>query len=143
MLNGVISRKLSALDATLAELESLTPLSVATIEAEWTTRRAVERDLQVLSEIVVDLCQRLLSILGESPAPSAGDAVKRCIAGGVLSDREGYIKAVQMRNIIVHRYDQVDPRGLADVVSNHLGEYRSFRDEVLAFVTEREEPDGE
>lgn len=140
MVNGVVSRKLSMLDATLAELESLTPLSVAALEAEWTTRRAVERDLQVLSEIVVDVCQRLLSILGESPAPSGGEAVKRCIVRGVISDREGYTKAVQMRNVIVHRYDQVDPRILVDVVNNQLDEYRSFRDEVLAFVAAREGP---
>jgi uncharacterized protein YutE (UPF0331/DUF86 family) len=143
MVNGVVSRKLSMLDATLAELESLIPLSAAVIESEWTIRRAVERDLQVLSEIVVDVSQRLLSILGESPAPSAGDAVKRCMARGVLSDREGYIKAVRMRNVIVHQYDQVDPRILADVVNNHLDEYRAFRDEVLAFVAVQEVPDGE
>lgn len=142
MVNGVISRKLSALDATLAELESLTPLSVATLDAEWTTRRAVERDLQVLSEIVVDVCQRLLSVLGESPAPTGGDAVQRCAARGVLSAGEGYTKAVQMRNVIVHRYDQVDPRILADVVNDHLDEYRRFRDEVLAYVAASEESDG-
>lgn len=34
---------------------------------DWRTRRAIERDLQVLVEIVLDVCQRLISLANEVP----------------------------------------------------------------------------
>lgn len=60
-------------------------------------------------------------------------AVERCVALGALSTQESYTRMVKMRNVIVHRYDDVDPRVLADVVNNRLETYRRFRDEVVAF----------
>ncbi len=68
MINGVILRKLEKLDETLHELESLGHVKVLTLKKDWIIRRAVERNLQVLSEIVLDICQRLISISGEAPA---------------------------------------------------------------------------
>ena len=141
MLNGVISRKLSVLDEVLNELEGLRPLEIARFQAEWTVQRAVERDLQILSETVVDVCQRLLSLLGESPATSGVEAVRRCKAIGALSDRAAYLKIVQIRNVIMHRYDQEDPSILTTVVNEQLDEYRAFRQDILSFIASREEPD--
>lgn len=139
MRNGVIARKLSLLDEVANELETLRPLDLADLESQWTVRRAVERDLQVLSETVIDVCQRLLSLAGEGPATSAADAVRRCVALGAISNRETYVRMAQMRNVIVHRYDQVDPQVLVKVVNNGLEQYRSFRAEVLDYTAGVEE----
>ncbi|MDW7711668.1 MAG: HepT-like ribonuclease domain-containing protein [Deferrisomatales bacterium] len=67
--NGVILQKLHSLDQVLAELRSLGPVSRETLESDWRTRRAVERDLQILVEVVVDVCQRLLSTAGRHRLP--------------------------------------------------------------------------
>ena len=90
MLNGVILRKLEALDRTLEELRSLGTIDVGSLEGDWRTARAVERDLQVLVEIVIDVCQWLISLAGESPAPSGAGAVERCVELGALSEYEPY-----------------------------------------------------
>lgn len=37
---------------------------------------------------------------------------------------------VRMRNLIVHGYDEVNPDLLFDVVSERLGDFRKFRDEI-------------
>jgi uncharacterized protein YutE (UPF0331/DUF86 family) len=52
---------------------------------DWRTRRAIERDLQVLVEIVLDVCQRLISLANEVPATSGSAAVRKCVELGVLS----------------------------------------------------------
>ena len=68
MINGVVAQKLQSLDEVLTELRSLGKVNAAQLNSDWRTRRAVERDFQVLVEIVVDVCQRLISLAG-SPRP--------------------------------------------------------------------------
>jgi uncharacterized protein YutE (UPF0331/DUF86 family) len=134
MINGVILQKLQSLDETLLELRSLGQISTAQLNNDWRTRRAVERDLQVLVEIVIDICQRLISLAGQTPAVTGVDAIERCIQLGALSDDEMYRQMVRFRNYIVHRYEQVDVTILTEVVNNHLADFDQFRAEVLAYV---------
>ena len=134
MINGVILRKLQSLDQALIELRSLGRVTVAQLESDWRTRRAVERDLQVLVEIVIDVCQRLLSLLGQTPATTGSEAVQRCINLGIISSDEAYRKMVQFRNFVVHRYEQVDVAILANMVNQYLVDFEQFREEILRYV---------
>ncbi len=134
MINGVILRKLQPLDQALIELRSLGRVTVAQLESDWRTRRAVERDLQVLVEIVIDVCQRLLSLLGQTPATTGSEAVQRCINLGIISSDEAYRKMVQFRNFVVHRYEQVDVAILANMVNQYLVDFEQFREEILKYV---------
>lgn len=86
MFGGVMTRKLSALDRTLDEIESVRPVTPLSLQSEWVMRRAIERDLQVLSEILRDVYRCALSVLGESLAGSGAEALQRCIALGVSQD---------------------------------------------------------
>lgn len=71
MINGVIVQKLQTLDEVLLELRSLGQVTESQLHDDWRTRRAIERDLQVLIEIMIDVCQRLIALAGQTPA--AGD----------------------------------------------------------------------
>ena len=134
MLNGVLFRKLEALDRTLEELRSLGTINGPGLEGDWRTRRAVERDLQVLVEIVIDVCQRLISLAGKTPAPSGADAVERCVELGALSGYEPYGRMVQFRNFIVQRYEKVESSYLVTMVNEHLRDFEQFRREVMVYA---------
>ncbi|MHB8762727.1 MAG: type VII toxin-antitoxin system HepT family RNase toxin [Deferrisomatales bacterium] len=134
MLNGVILQRLQILDEVLGELRSLGDVTSTQLETDWRVRRAVERDLQVLVEVVVDICQRLIALSGHVPAATSADAIRRCIELGFLSSFDPYRRMVQFRNFIVHRYDRVDLAVLVDVVNNRLEDFERFRDEVLRHV---------
>jgi uncharacterized protein YutE (UPF0331/DUF86 family) len=103
MINGVVAQKLQMLDQILTELRSLGTVDAAELSSDWRTRRAVERDLQVLVEIVVDICQRLISVAGQAPAATSADAIERCIQLGVLADDASFRQMVQFRNVILYR----------------------------------------
>jgi len=137
MQNGIIAQKLQALDRTLVELRSLGHISVKQLRSNWQTQRAIERDLQVLVEVVIDVCQRLLAVSGQSPATTSADAIQRCIEMGALTQDENYTRMVQLRNFLVHRYERIDPEALVNMVNRHLGDFEKFRDEILAYVQER------
>jgi len=135
-INGVIFRKLETLDITLGELYSLGKVTIEQLENDWRTRRAIERNLQILVEIVVDICQRFLSISGQAPGTTSTEAVQRCIDLGVLSDFEAYQRMVQFRNFIVHRYERIDVEILVGMINRHLDDFERFKKEVLAYVRE-------
>lgn len=137
MINGVVLHKLEAFEQLLDELKSLGVVSVVQLENEWRTRRAIERDLQVLVEIVIDVCQRLISLEGRTPATTGGKAVSTCVQMGVLSNAAPYSNMVQFRNFIVHRYERVDVDILATMVNRHLPDFEQFRNEVLTYVRQQ------
>lgn len=134
MINGVIATKLQTLEEVLNELRSLGIINTKLVSDDWRTQRAIERNLQVLVEVTIDICQRLIALLGQSPAATGTAAIERCIQLGILSDELDYRQMVRFRNFIVHRYDRVDTAILVDVVNNQLAVFEQFRDEVLAYV---------
>lgn len=134
MKNGVIINKLQVLDEMLNQVRTLGTVTVSQLERDWKTRHAIERILQVLTEIVIDICQRIISLNGQSPATSGADAVARCVQIGVLSSDGPYRKMVQFRNFIVHRYERIDSMILADIVNNRLSDFELFRNEVIEYA---------
>jgi len=139
MINGTITNKLLVLDVQLEELNSLGSITIAQLEAEWQTRKAIERSLHIAAEVVIDVCNRILAVTGQTPANTSRDAIKRCITMGVLSDYEPYEKMVQFRNFIVHNYDKIDNAILVTMVNRNLGDFEQFRDEVLEYANQQTE----
>jgi uncharacterized protein YutE (UPF0331/DUF86 family) len=134
MMNGVIVQKLQTLDEVLLELRSLGQLTEAQLHNDWRTRRAIERDLQVLIEVMIDVCQRLIALAGQTPVTTAREAIERCVQLGALARYEAYHRMVQFRNFIVQHYERIDTAILADIVNRRLGDVERFRDEILAYV---------
>jgi len=134
MINGVIAQKLQSLDSVLTELRSLGKISAKDLSQDWRTKKAVERNLQILVEIVIDTCQRLLSISGQSPATTGRDAIERAIQNGFIRHDEAYFKMVQFRNFVVHRYERVDDEILAVMVNQRLADFAQFKNDVMDYV---------
>ena len=52
----------------------------------------------------------------------------------MLRSSARYKPLVSFRNLVVHRYDAVDPRILVDIVNQHLGDLDAFREEALDYA---------
>lgn len=133
-VNGVIIGKLQHLDEILAKLRSLGPLNRTQLDTDWRTKMAVERAIQVLVEIIIDVSQRIIAEDGQTPAGSGREAIERCVQMGVLSSIEPYQRMIQFRNFVVHLYERVETMFLVDIVNKRLADFESFRDEVLAYA---------
>lgn len=134
MINGVILKKLQVLDETLMELRSLGVVTEKQLTEDWMILRAIERDLQIAVEVMIDVCQRLISLAGLTPVESAGDAIERVVQLGALTANHPYRQMVQFRNLVVHHYEQIDGAILVDIVNNRLSDFETFRNEVLAYA---------
>ena len=133
-VNAVIIGKLQHLDEILAKLRSLGPLNRTQLDTDWRTKMAVERAIQVLVEIIIDVSQRVIAEDGQTPAGSGREAIERCVQMGVLSSIEPYQHMIQFRNFVVHLYERVETMFLVDIVNKRLADFESFRDEVLAYA---------
>ncbi len=96
MTDGIVLQKLNTLDGVLAELRSLDQVSIAQLTDERRIRHAIERDFQVLTEIIIDVCQRLLAVRGEMPASTARGAGQRCTDLGVLTGHDDHEPSMAM-----------------------------------------------
>ena len=126
MKNGILISKLQSLEETLNELRSLGKVNTAQLREDWRTRRAIERDLQIAVEVVIDVCQRIIALHHQTPAATSAQAVERCVQLGVLSGNAAYEKMVQFRNFVVHRYERIDVEILVDIVNNRLDDFENF-----------------
>jgi uncharacterized protein YutE (UPF0331/DUF86 family) len=129
--NGVIQRKLALLDQQIVRIEEhLRGVTRERFVADWAMRSLCERAIQVSVEIVIDVAERIVALAGVGPVATARDAIERLVHLEVLQHADPYRGMVGLRNVIVHGYEEVDPNVLFDVVTQRLGDFRRFRDEV-------------
>ena len=128
--NGVILKKFSIMDDEIARLRALGAVTTVRLDGDHFLKHGIERALQICIEVVVDVAQRILSLEGRLPAPSAFDALKGIEAMGILASAERYRTMIQFRNFVVHRYERVDSSVLVGILCRHLDDLTAFRDEV-------------
>ncbi len=119
--NGVIQRKFSLLDEHVHELKRYL---------------ATERALQICAEIIIDVAERIIAIERAGPVASAADALARLQTFGAIQDAEPYVGIVRFRNLIVHEYEEIDPRLLYTLATIRLNDFletaQEYGDEIPA-----------
>lgn len=135
MKNGVIQRKLAVLDRQVARLSGrIADITFDQFEEDWVLRAVSERVIQVAAEIMIDIAERVIALEGAGPVASAAEAIDRLASLGVLRQAEPYRSIVRLRNLIVHQYEEVDPRILFEIAHGRLDDFRGFRDEIDRWV---------
>ena len=130
-----ILAKIDQLDTYSAELQEIAPKSFAEYQ-RVEKKRACERLLQVSIEVVIDICNLLVSGLRLGLPAEEQDLFRKLLKADVLSKGMGE-KLREMRgfrNILVHEYAQVDDRLVYEAGKTRLGDLALFRREVLAYL---------
>ncbi|MEI8120831.1 MAG: DUF86 domain-containing protein [bacterium] len=128
--NGVILKKFAVMDDEIARLKGLGEVTTTRLDNDHFLKHGIERALQISIEVVVDVSQRILSLEGRPPAPTAFDALNGLESIGILASAERYRSMIQFRNFVVHRYERVDSAVLVDILAHHLDDLIAFRNEV-------------
>ncbi len=129
--NGIIQRKLALLDDQVQKLMDHTKdIDLAGFKESWAVRSMSERALQVSIEIMIDIAERIIALEEAGPVATATEAMAKLQALGVIQSSETYSSMVRFRNLIVHRYEVIDPELLFQIVKERLNDFRHFRDEI-------------
>ncbi|MEI7982978.1 MAG: DUF86 domain-containing protein [Bacteroidota bacterium] len=83
-------------------------------------QNAVERALQVCTEVMIDISERILALNEIPPLPSASGNILKLQELSILAARPEYGEMVRFRNFIVHRYEQIDLAIIYGILKNKL-----------------------
>lgn len=129
--NGVIQRKLALLDKQVARLSDIASrITWAEFETDEVIQAATERTLQVAAQIVIDIAERLIALNAAGPVATAADALTRIAELGLIASADRYIPIIRFRKLIVHEYDEIDPRIVYRALSTGIDDLKAFRDEL-------------
>jgi uncharacterized protein YutE (UPF0331/DUF86 family) len=129
--NGVIQRKFALLDKYLLEIQKHTKdISLDAFMKNKILIAAIERYLQIMVEVVIDVAERVLAIHDAGPAATANEAIEKLVKLTVLKSPEPYTTMIKFRNVLVHEYEEIDPKIIFEIVSQHLDDFRLFRNEI-------------
>ncbi len=131
---GVIASKLDLMARYLGHLRAVVPATLAELEGNWERQKAIERALQVLVEIVVDIADRIIALSSGPPSATGAGSLERLEQLGVVANAERYRPMVRFRNLIVHRYEEVDLSILFGIITQHLDNFEEFGREVRSYL---------
>ncbi|MFW5982411.1 MAG: type VII toxin-antitoxin system HepT family RNase toxin [Candidatus Brocadiia bacterium] len=129
-INGTIQRKLEFIAENMNRLENLKPTSVSTLEEDFFLKSGIERTLQISIEAMIDVANRILAIEQQPPASNSYESLKRLQQLGYIQDAEVYRDMVRFRNLIVHRYENIDNGILVGILRRKLHLFRDFIGEI-------------
>jgi uncharacterized protein YutE (UPF0331/DUF86 family) len=128
--NGILERKLDLIAQRVSKLRSRAPLTTEELEKDYFLRSGVERTLQVCVEAMIDIANRIIFLEGRPPSTESFASLEQLQDLRILQDAEAYRSMVKFRNLIVHRYEQIDADILATIVNKHLGDFDRFSNEI-------------
>jgi len=129
--NAVVHRKFALLDKYLTQLQNqLKDVSIEAFKDDWALQRMTERVLQVMTEVVIDIAERIVAQKGAGPTATAAEAIEKLVELRVIESAKPYTDMVWFRNLIIHRYEEIDPTIVFSLAKNRLDGFRQFRDEI-------------
>ena len=130
--NGVIQRKLDLIAQRVSKLRNRGPLTTAELEKDYFLRSGVERTLQVCVEAMIDIANRIIFLEGRPPSTESFASLVQLQDLQIIKDAESYRNMIKFRNLIVHRYEQIEAEILATIVNKHLDDFARFAGEIQA-----------
>ena len=129
----LVMRKLSELEEYLNQIREFSSISPEEYSANWKTQRIVERTLQMMIELCVDIAGHLISERRLRVPTGYADAFRVLSKGNVIDSdlSERMEKMAGFRNVLVHNYDRIDERIVVAILKQHLDDFLVFRDAIL------------
>lgn len=130
-----ILAKIDELDSYLEEINKIMPISLEEYKLSIKDKRACERLLQISIEVVLDICNIILSGL-KLGLPSEEDEVFDKLAEKKIISKKIAIILKGMkgfRNVLVHKYGVVDDEIVFENL-NRLNDFFDFKEEILKYL---------
>ena len=131
-----ILSKIDELDSYLEELEKIKPADLEEYIENGEKKRACERLLQLVIETMIDTGNLLLIEKKLGLPADEDDVFDKLKKNKVISpEMEKTLSGMKgMRNILVHKYAEVNDELVFEAIHEHLGDFDKFKGEVLNAV---------
>ncbi|MCX8204986.1 MAG: DUF86 domain-containing protein [Candidatus Nezhaarchaeota archaeon] len=99
-------------------------------------KRLLERSYHLVVEAFVDICRHIASVKGWRPSFTAREFIESCGSHGVINGElsSRLIEALKLRNIIIHRYMEIDYDRLYAEARSLVRLAEDFEKQLIAFL---------
>lgn len=99
-------------------------------------KRLLERSFQLIVEAIIDICRHIVSMKGWRIPYHAVSFLEKCYEHGIISQEllNFLIQAVRIRNIIVHRYLEVNYNELYSKAKELIVKVKEFERCIVNFI---------
>lgn len=136
---AVVADTLRYVDQYLDDLEEMRGLSKDEYLDDMVTQRAVERTLMNLIQACIDVASHIRAAEDLSPSGTSKREMEALGDAGVISSetQAKMEEAVGFRNVLAHRYGEVDHDIVYDVLHEDLQWFDRYQREVATWVREQ------
>ena len=132
----LILRKLAELEEYLKQIHEFSAVTAEEYAGDWKTRRIVERTLQIVIELCIDIAGHIISDRKLRVPVSYADTFTSLWEAGLITPDTLDImgKMAKFRNVVVHQYESVDTAIVIMILRDHLDDFLVFRNAVLKMI---------
>ncbi len=130
---SLIGRKLAEMEAYLSQIKEFSRISVSAYRKDWKTQRIVERTLQILIELCIDIANHMISDKNMRLPTSYADAFNVLLENKIITKKlSGTMeKMAKFRNLIVHQYEKIDPAIVVSILHKNLKDFEKYRNAII------------
>lgn len=135
----IVVDKLQYINEYTSDLKEMRGLSKSEYVDDIIIQRAVERTFLNLIQSCIDLAQHIRASEGFSPGGTAKNEIEALGNAGILSDdvQAQIEEAVGFRNVLAHRYGDVNHDVVYTVLHNDLHWFEKFQQEIAQWLQQR------
>ena len=130
---ALILRKLAELEEYLGQIKEYATITVDRYSKDWKAQRIIERTLQMMIEICVDVAGHIISDKGFRVPTTYADIFMVLHENGMLDKDlfETMDKIAKFRNIIVHHYDKIDAEIVVRILKKDLKDFSAYKNAII------------
>jgi uncharacterized protein YutE (UPF0331/DUF86 family) len=133
---SLVLRKLSDLSDLYRQMLEYRGITTRRYAADWKCQRIVERTLQMMVEICLDVANHIISDKGYRRPVGYADHFTVLRENKILNARltARMMQMAKFRNLIVHNYDKIDTEIVVGILKKNLTDFDSFKKAVVKFL---------
>lgn len=133
----LIGRKLAEVDIYLNQVREFSKVSVPGYRSDWRTQRIVERTLQILIEVCIDIANHIISDQGMRLPTGYVDTFAVLGENRVLSKSLSRTmeKMTKFRNVVVHQYEKIDPSIVVSILHKNLDDFEKYKRAIIKYLS--------
>jgi len=132
----LIMRKLAELETYINQMKEYSSITVKDYAKDWKMQRIIERTLQMMIELCVDIANHIIADRKYRVPTSYSDTFQVLEEEGIISKKhyKTMKNMAQFRNIIVHHYDKIDEAIVVNILRQNLKDFLEYRDSILKII---------
>jgi uncharacterized protein YutE (UPF0331/DUF86 family) len=136
---ALIGRKLADMEIYLSQIHEYSGLSVKAYRDDWKAQRIVERTLQMLIELCVDIANHIISDEGLRLSTTYSDTFRVLMENRIIGAQLCKVmeRMAKFRNVVVHQYEKIDPEIVVSILHKNLPDFEKYKHAIIEHLRSR------